>query len=308
MIKQKKLIILIIFIIVLILVTLKFFDIFIGKKYGLGKPLIYEKSRILGYKIKPNQNIERRGKNININNLGMRSLNDWKDDSNYKIIFLGDSVTFGGSIVNNSDLFSEIICKKINFENSKFNCGNLGVNGYSIYSIIRSIKYKEINNEDLIIITIIANDFVRSFHNIISQPFWSKKIQGYYPAITEIFFIYFDKFRNKIKYNLGDEKIFNDINQKYYNDLVDELHDTLLKNNTPFIIFYSPSINEIKNEENNQFFKNILKNKFKNFYDLSNIKYSNKDEMYHDHIHLTKKGHEIYAEYMVKIIKEKFNN
>ena len=116
-----------------------------------------------------------------------------------------------------------------------------------------------------------------------------KKIQGYYPAITEIFFIYFDKFRNKIKYNLGDEKIFNDINQKYYNDLVDELHDTLLKNNTPFIIFYSPSINEIKNEENNQFFKNILKNKFKNFYDLSNIKYSNKYEMYHDHIHLTKK-------------------
>ena len=168
----------------------------------------------------------------------MRSLNDWKDDSNYKIIF-GDSVTFGGSIVNNSDLFSEIICKKINFENSKFNCGNLGVNGYSIYSIIRSIKYKEINNEDLIIITIIANDFVRSFHNIISQPFWSKKIQGYYPAITEIFFIYFDKFRNKIKYNLGDEKIFNDINQKYYNDLVDELHDTLLKNNTPYYILFS---------------------------------------------------------------------
>ena len=108
MIKQKKLIILIFFTIVLILVTLKFFDIFVAKKYGLGKPLIYEKSRILGYKIKPNQNIERRGKNININNLGMRSLNDWKEDRNYKIIFFGDSVTFGGSIVNNSDLFSEI--------------------------------------------------------------------------------------------------------------------------------------------------------------------------------------------------------
>tara|TARA_A100001011_G_scaffold372153_1_gene430259 strand:+ start:1468 stop:2400 length:933 start_codon:yes stop_codon:yes gene_type:complete len=305
MIKQKKNILLIAFFLIILLVTLKLLDYFLQKKYGLGSPIIYQKSRIFGYSLKPNQETERRGKKIKINNMGMRSSSEWnfKNDNIKKILFFGDSVTYGGSIVNNSDLFSEKICAKLNLEINKFQCGNLGVNGYNVYSIIRNIKYKKINNEDLIVITIIANDFVRSFHNIISQPFWSKTINNSYPAFSEIFFIYLDKFRNRIKYNLGDEKQLTDIDKIYYNDLIDELYDVLETNNKPYIIFYSPTLNEIKNEEDNNFFIRILENKFENISNLKNISYKNKNEIYFDHVHLNKIGHEIYSEYMKDKIK-----
>ena len=308
MIKQKKIILIILIFVIVSFIFLKLLDYFFQKKYGLGNPVIYEKSKIYGYKLKPNQNIKRRGKNIIINNFGMRSSEDWELNNNKKkIIFFGDSITYGGSIVNNGDLFSEKVCEKLNQNLSQFSCGNLAVNGYNVYSIIRSIKYKEFDNEDLIIITLIGNDFVRTFHNVISQPFWSKEIDNFFPAITEIVFILIDRFRNKIKYNLGSEKNFKNIDLKYYNDLIDELNIVLLKNSKPFIIFYSPSIQELKNQEDNRYFKKILQKKFKNFYDMSEIVYSNKDNLFFDHIHLNQNGHEIYSDYISNKIKKIFN-
>ena len=61
-----------------------------------------------------NQNIIRRGKNIYINNLGMRSTNLSNNEKDkFRILFYGDSVTYGGSIVNNEDLFSEKVCNNL---------------------------------------------------------------------------------------------------------------------------------------------------------------------------------------------------
>ena len=207
MFKQKKIILIIIIFFLVFLLLIKLVDLFFQKKFGLGKPLIYESSRIYGYTLKPNQNIQRLGNNIIINNLGMRSSNDWNGEYKYKIIFLGDSVTYGGSIVSNKDLFSEKVCERLNINNENYICGNLCVNGYNLYSLIRNIRYKNFDDQSLIIITIIANNFSRMFHNILSQPFWTQEINNFLPALTEPFFILNDKYRNKIKYNLGEQKI-----------------------------------------------------------------------------------------------------
>lgn len=308
MLKQKKTFLIIFVPIIIFLILIKFIDTFFQKKYGLGNPIIYENSRIYGYKIKANQNIKRKGNKIIINNLGMRSNKSWEENLiKKKILFFGDSVTYGGSIVSNNDLFSEKICKQLNKDIDNYICGNLGANGYSLHSIIRRIKYKEFDNEDLIIVTIISNNFPRIFHNSISQPFWTKKISNFYPALTEIFFIYLDKLRNKAKYNLGSEDVFENINLQYYNDLTNELEEVLNKNNKPYIIFYSPSLNELEKIRDN-YFKNILKDKFKNFYDLGDIQYIEKKNLYYDNIHLNKKGHDEYSKFILSIIKEKYLN
>ena len=110
-------------IIVVFLVSLKVVDIIFVKFVGLGNPLIYRHSKIYGYDIKPNQKILRRGKSVTINDFGMRSLKNWSDQYEKKLLFFGDSVTFGGSIVNDEDTFSEKICKKI--KDIKTICGNL---------------------------------------------------------------------------------------------------------------------------------------------------------------------------------------
>jgi lysophospholipase L1-like esterase len=303
MIKQKKILLITILFFVFFLIIIKFIDLFLQKKIGLGNPLIYESSKIYGYTIKPNQNIYRLGNKITINNLGMRSSYNWDVNTKKKIIFIGDSVTYGGSIVSNEDLFSDKVCKEFNKKNSNYICGNMGVNGYNLYSLIRNIKYKNFDKESFIVITIIANNFPRMFHNVISQPFWSKEIDNFLPALTEIFFIIVDKYRNKIKYKLGEEKILRKLDVKYYNDLAEELKNVLSKKEFPYIVLYSPSKMELKREENNEIFKNILKNKFENFYDLSEIKYKKKEEFYHDNIHLNKQGHHVYSKYIYSIIR-----
>ena len=46
----------------------------------------------------------------------MRSSENWdhkKNEESFNILFFGDSVTYGGSVVNNNEIFSEIICKKL---------------------------------------------------------------------------------------------------------------------------------------------------------------------------------------------------
>ena len=180
----------------------------------------------------------------------------------------------------------------------------MGVNGYNLYSLIRNIKYKNFDKESFIVITIIANNFPRMFHNVISQPFWSNEIDNLLPALTEVFFIIVDKYRNKIKYTLDEEKTLREIDIKYYNDLADELKNVLSEKGYKYIVFYSPSKMEIKSEENNEIFKNILKNKFENFFDLSEIKYEKKEEFYHDNIHLSKQGHHVYSKYIYSIIRD----
>ena len=99
-----------------------------------------------------------------------------------------------------------------------------------------------------------------------------------------------------------ENKKFKEIDVKYYNDLVNELKNVLDEKQNSYIVLYSPSINEINKKKDNSLFKKILKNKFQNLYDLSEIDYEKKD-LYHDHIHLNKKGHEIYSEYIYNIIK-----
>lgn len=304
---KKKIFFLVIICFFLIIFTFKFIDFLLQKKYGLGNPILYKSSIKHGYLLKPNQKILRRGNEIIINNKGMRTSEKWSEKSNKnKIIFFGDSVTYGGSIVSNQDLFSEKICKIFNEDLQKeFACGNYGVNGYNLESITRLIKFRDVYDEDLIVVTIIANDLQRSFHNIASQPFWSKRVPTFFPALTEVFFIYLEKFKNKVKHNFENELDYEE-NKKFYLYSIKNLNKALKESNKKYIVFYSPEYDEIfdPNHKNN-YLKSLIKNRIDNFYDISEeLKNYKIEELFYDSIHLTEKGHTIYS----KIMSSKISN
>ena len=103
---------------------------------GFGNPVIYKKTED-NFFPKENQKLRRfLGSEININSKGMRTNFDWNEKKDIKILFFGDSVTFGGSFVDNNDLFSENLCQLI--ENSV--CGNYAVNGYHLNNMIKRIN------------------------------------------------------------------------------------------------------------------------------------------------------------------------
>jgi len=307
-----KKIIIFLFVLIIILSIAKAADFFLNKKYGLGNILLYENSIINGYNLSPNQKVvNRRNNTIYLNNKGMRSNNDWLNNKDRKLLFIGDSVTYGGSIVSNNELFSEKICQKLNVNNKKFLCGNYAANGYSIISMKNKIAYKEFDNEEFIIIVLTASDMERNFHNIYSQPFYSKKISNYFPALTELMIIYLERYINSIKYKSGSEML--EINsEKYKNftkDNIENLYKITKKTNKKIILVYSPEVSEISDKNKFFYYKDILKKNFSNFIDMTDYvgREKNFNKIYFDNVHLNALGHEFYANIIKDYLVKRFN-
>jgi lysophospholipase L1-like esterase len=308
---NKKKIIIFVLVLIIILSIIKAADVFLNKKYGLGNIVLYQNSIINGYDLKPNQKIiNRRSNTIFINNKGMRSSNDWLKNNERKILFIGDSVTYGGSIVSNNELFSEKICEKLNVNKKKFLCGNYAVNGYSIISMKNKIQYKEFNDEEFIIIILTGSDLERNFHNLYSQPFLSKKIENHFPALTELIFIYVEKFIYNLKYEKDSLEV--EINSEKYKNFakisIEDLSRISKKNNKKIILVYSPEISEISNQKKFYYYKDTLKNNFSNFLDMTDYisREKNFNKIYHDNIHLNAEGHEFYSIIIKNYLINKF--
>ena len=78
----------------------------VARKIGLGKPVLYESDTLVGYRLKPNQSVTRIQKaRITTDFEGFR-ISDKKifEERSSFIVFVGDSVTYGGSYIDNSQL------------------------------------------------------------------------------------------------------------------------------------------------------------------------------------------------------------
>ena len=77
------------------------------RSYGLGDPIIYYKDAAYGYALEPSQrSVRLRNSVVTINESGLRSQDNWQLAKGKRILFIGDSVTYGGSYVDDSEIFS----------------------------------------------------------------------------------------------------------------------------------------------------------------------------------------------------------
>ena len=119
----------------------------------------YEHHKTRGWTIKKNLKIYVEGYPYTTNNIGERSLQDYKkDESKYEVLVLGDSMTFGEE--SSDEFVWTNILKKIN---KNLNVINLAVPGYGtdqMYIVLKeSIK---IYQPDLVILAFVKDDLSRS--------------------------------------------------------------------------------------------------------------------------------------------------
>ena len=181
---------------------------------GFGYPLIYTKDKNTFYP-KSDQSVYRFKKSkITINSFGMRTNFDWNNKKNKlknKIIFFGDSVTFGGSYIDNSELFSEKVCLKYMIKSI---CGNLGVNGYNLDNIYFRIKNTDKELYDQIII-VVGSSLDLGKSNLEDFPFYSKydyiMLRSSIEIVNHLLFKYklSDRYHNKNFTKLENTKNFN---------------------------------------------------------------------------------------------------
>ncbi|GIW75876.1 MAG: hypothetical protein KatS3mg104_0939 [Phycisphaerae bacterium] len=92
------------------LLTLLFTEV-IGRQLGLCDPVLSMSDPDMEYRFAPNQECHIRGKTIKINSFSMRS--DEVDPHRSHILFLGDSVIWGGTMVDQSELASTLVEQRL---------------------------------------------------------------------------------------------------------------------------------------------------------------------------------------------------
>ena len=128
---------------------------------GLGDPIRYDSNYIYGYAPKENQKKERLNESIvTINEVGLRTPFSWDKENKEKIIFIGDSITYGGSYIDDKKIFSYLVCDKL----KSYLCGNAGVNAYSVINMVMRSRFDiRIKNSQNYIFTLAPGDFYREY-------------------------------------------------------------------------------------------------------------------------------------------------
>jgi len=265
---------------------------------GFGNPIIYE-NNVQNFYPKANQDSKRyKNANIRINHLGMRTNFNWKNyKQKRKILFFGDSVTYGGSYIDNKDLFSEKICTDY-LTNSI--CGNFGVNGYqyeNIQSRIRQIDEKYYDQ----IIVLTSNVINSGKSNFYDFPFYEKFNYSFLKATTEVFNHFLFKHKIYDSYHGNSFKITNKETKKKTNriNFLDELSKY-----KKVEIFVLPTLEDLNNQNEKSKISELQNFKSNNPINLYNfiIKKNYKD-LYFNNAHLNKKGHEYIAKIIYNFIK-----
>jgi lysophospholipase L1-like esterase len=302
------------YIIIVILIVLLFE--FLLKFYGLGNPIIYKTNLSYRYAPIPNQSVDRfNGSKVTINSDGLRATQEWNSTNKNKILFFGDSVTYGGSYIDDKETFSELTCNILK-KNNKNNhlCGNAGVNAYGIDNISNRILYGEVQDQQWTVVILNAEDGFRSLQNILAIPAFLNKPR-IFPAIQELFLHITWKTASILRggYKFNYKNNFNFFFQESFSNLNNILINQTQKGKKVLVVFHASKEEIINNKESKErlLMKNILQSKISEllFLDIFPIiNQSNGSNFYYDDIHLNKNGHIFFAEQISKMIHEHNNN
>ena len=123
--------------------------------------VIYSPIEEIYYELNPNFLDTVSNIHVSINSLGFRDYeySMKKSNNTFRIIIVGDSMTFGDGVLIN-ETFSKVLEKKLNkFSNMKYEVLNFGVPGYNIMQVFGTIKYKIKNYDpDILIYAFFYND------------------------------------------------------------------------------------------------------------------------------------------------------
>ncbi len=269
-----------------------------GTLFGLGKPVIYEAHPVYGYRPEPNQYVSRKQHDeVKINNLGLRANQDWDiQQSQHKVLFLGDSVTYGGSYISNDQLFSSLAVVPF----TGYESGNAGVNGWGVNNVCALVKEMQFLPADIYISVFPEGDFYRGLMRIGGQPFWTIKPRF---ALQELlhYFVY------KLQLRQMPPTHFYDLTETQRTHIASiavknlkELDDYLKSQGKTHLIYISPSRSEVQNLQpcdaalkqlfvENQLNVIYLKDR------LVNVPPTTIQQYFHDEIHLSIAGHEQWA-------------
>ena len=261
---------------ILTIVCIFIADIFAKTALDLGEPIVYDAHPLWGYSPRENRTYSRFDGNIvTINEVGARGGQPWSSSGN-NIVFLGDSITYGGryggSQIDDNQTFASLTCNEL----QNWTCHNAGVNSYGILNMVARSRYDaRISSAPVRVFTFITRDFDRGLRNSNHAHFILREPPSYLSALWEVLNYLSARIKHKTKNWFGKNSDIDDperisremhLNRRFALDIflmeLDRLNDQGLE----FLLVHSPSVTELQNNElieNNEILS-VLEQKYPN--------------------------------------------
>jgi hypothetical protein len=234
----------------LVILIILSIEILLRYSLGLGHPLLFVLDPDFGSMPAPNQDIHRFFSHIQTNAYGMRSVdfNIVKQKNEKRILFVGDSVTFGTSYVDQRLIFTSLI-NEYYMSNSltPIVILNASAAGWAPSNELGYVRSKGIFDSDIVVFVLNTKDLIQPFAKYQSSPM--TPTSNPYSAIGEAFDRYIIPriFGYSIPIDPGSEMSDNpqvETKMSEFLSILTEEKNIVEKNGARFMIIFSPAIDD----------------------------------------------------------------
>jgi lysophospholipase L1-like esterase len=289
-----------------VLITIFLLPLILAELYlryvGLGDPILYYTNSSYRYAPLPNQRKQRLADSwVTIDSFGLRGTKPWDEDADFRVLFIGDSVTWAGTGIDDQDTFSNLTCIELaNHWPHRFTCGNAGVSAYGTDNMTARLEYKSFGNEDAVVTTIINPDTIRGLTDLKSQYFFSSTPAGPFAATWEastfLLFRFVSWLRHHSEIHIDQDDLL--VAKKSLTNLFRVLKRKESEGKIVLVVL-APIAEELGRDDNayTRLAKELLAEHQVNFVNLNPIVTSNySNDIFSDDRHLKTDGHSLYAE------------
>jgi len=143
---------------------------------GLGDPVVYDNRLAWGYRPLPDQTRLRLfGARVHVNALGVRGpdVPAMRPRDTTRLLFLGDSVTWGGSYVDDDDLFAAVAARRLAVDGRLVEWLDAGVNGWGPENVLGLVRETNGFDSSIWIVTALADDLRREKTHVGEVPYFN---------------------------------------------------------------------------------------------------------------------------------------
>lgn len=147
---------------------------------GLGDPLLYETGPDYGYRVVPNQDLQRFGNRVFYNAEGLRSgpIKSQPPSGTIRVLCVGDSITYGGAQADQAETYPYQLQAILNRQNSrKFQVLNASAGGWGIANAEGYLRQAGIYHSQIVVLELGSHDLF--------QPKASGEIVGHSVSFPE---------------------------------------------------------------------------------------------------------------------------
>jgi hypothetical protein len=267
---------------------------------GLGRPVLFYQHPSFGYRLKPNQETWRfGGAHFRINNLGLRAKDDWDADVRDKVLFLGDSVTYGGNHIGNHQLFSALAVDGL----PGLRSGNAGIPNWGVENVHGLVVKEKFLPASVYVTTFIEDDFYRGLTTGRNRP-WIKYETPRFALEELAEFVWHKYFANTAEINRRErEGEPPEVRVERAARKLKEMDGFIRARGYTHLVFISPTLQEVLGERprDAQVKRELERQGIEAVYLLDKPRIfsasaEEKRSWYQDNDHLTPKGHAVWAQ------------